>query len=322
MQTTVFTQTVENAEKFLGRWSLYLPGGAGYLKVDDDEGFMDAELLWYGGSIVPVAGLHFTDEGMVVTRISKEVRMRDATGEPVRVHQLTNQFKFKIISEDELAGKAILVNDNGMGTRVIEFTARRIPPLPPTPDLSRIKYGKPVRLFNGKDLSGWTLVNPGDRSPYQVIDGVLVNQPVEGEGRLGKFRTVDEFEDFKLNLELNLPGECNSGIYLRGIYEIQVKYNYGKKPTLRSMGALYGRVVPSESAEKPAGQWQDMEIILYKRHITVILNGIRIIDNQPVEGVTGGALTANEFLPGPIHLQGNHSRGVSYRNIVLTPILN
>jgi hypothetical protein len=60
---------------------------------------------------------------------------------------------------------------------------------------------------------------------------------------------------------------------------------------------------------------------LYKRHLTVVLNGKKIIDNQPVKGVTGEAMTADEFIPGPIYLQGNHGK-VSYRNIVLTPILD
>jgi hypothetical protein len=63
-----------------------------------------------------------------------------------------------------------------------------------------------------------------------------------------------------------------------------------------------------------------MDITLLDRHVTVILNGQRIIDNQPLLGCTGGALTSDEFRPGPIYLQGDHT-AVSYRNIVLTPIL-
>lgn len=322
LHSAVVAQEMEKPEKFLGRWSLYLPDGAGYLKVHGKQGFIDAELLWYGGSIYPVAGLYFTDESLVVTRISGQVRKQDASGKPLRTHQLTHQFIFSMLSDDELAGKAVLVNENGMGVRITEFTARKIPPLPPAPDLSAIRYGKPVILFNGEDLNQWTLTDPADRYPFQVVGGAMVNEPVQGEGKLGKFRTVDEFEDFKLNLELNLPVETNSGIYLRGIYEIQVKSTYGKPLNSHCMGALYGRIVPSVPAEKPLGQWQDLEIILCRRHVTVVLNGVTIIDNQPVEGVTGGALSANEFVPGPIYLQGNHGRGVKYRNIVLTPILN
>ena len=86
------------------------------------------------------------------------------------------------------------------------------------------------------------------------------------------------------------------------------------------MGAIYSRITPIFSAEKPAGEWQTLAITLCDRHVTVILNGTKIIDNQPLYGVTGGALTANEFIPGPIYLQGDHGK-VSYRNIVLTPII-
>lgn len=322
LHATGLCQNETSAENYTGRWSLYLPDGAGYLKVHEDQGFLDAELLWYGGSINPVAGLYLTDHSLVVTRISGVTRKRDASGKPERMHQLTDRFKFSPVSQNELKGVALLVNKNGKGIQRIEFTAKKNPPLPPRPDLNSIRYGEPVILFGGKDLNKWTLADPGDRSPFQLIDGIMVNQPVEGEGSLGKFRTVEEFEDFKLTLDFNYPGDCNSGIYLRGVYEIQMKYNYGKDPNLKSTGALYGRIVPSQAAEKPAGEWQDIEIILYKRHVTVTLNGSRIIDNQPVEGITGGALSANEFAPGPIYLQGNHSRGVSYRNIILTPILN
>jgi hypothetical protein len=87
------------------------------------------------------------------------------------------------------------------------------------------------------------------------------------------------------------------------------------------MGALYSRIVPLVAAEKPAGEWQEMDITLYKRHLTIVLNGEKIIDNQPVKGVTGGAMTADEFIPGPIYLQGDHGK-ISYRKIILTPILD
>ena len=75
------------------------------------------------------------------------------------------------------------------------------------------------------------------------------------------------------------------------------------------------------AAEKPAGEWQLLDITLCQRHLTVILNGKKIIDNQPVKGVTGGALSSDDFSPGPIYLQGDHGK-VSYRNMVLTPVDN
>ena len=85
------------------------------------------------------------------------------------------------------------------------------------------------------------------------------------------------------------------------------------------MGAIYSRIVPGATEEKPAGQWQQMDITLLDRHVTVKLNGELIIDNKPLLGCTGGALWSDEFRPGPVYLRGDHT-GVQYRNIVLRPI--
>jgi hypothetical protein len=115
-----------------------------------------------------------------------------------------------------------------------------------------------------------------------------------------------------------LPG-CNSGVYLRGIYEIQVLDSYGRRVNCHNMAALYGRITPRVAAEKPANEWQHVDVTLYKRHLTVVLNGVNIIDNAPVLGCTGGAITSDEFVKGPIYLQGDHS-DADFRNMVLTPI--
>jgi len=319
-QTEVINPT---AEKFMGRWAMYLPGGAGYIKVHNTDGFIDAEMLWYGGSVTPVEGLYFTEEGMVITGVSNVVRKRDESGKAIRTHKLTHRIEFRLVSDDEMEGKAVFVNRDGMSVSITKFTAKRIPDLPNRPDLSTIKYGKKIKLFNGKDLSGWELTNPDQKNGFGVSDGALVNKPVHKEGEhggYGNLRTIEEFEDFKLNIEVNIFAGSNSGIYLRGIYEVQVLDSYGKDLNPHNMGGLYSRITPSVAAEKPAGEWQELEIILYRRYVTVILNGKNIIDNQSLEGVTGGALTADEFVPGPIYLQGDHGE-VSFRNIILTPII-
>jgi hypothetical protein len=156
------------------------------------------------------------------------------------------------------------------------------------------------------------------------VNGVLTNQPVQIEGqprkRYGNLRTEQEFEDFNLKLEVKVPEKCNSGVYLRGIYEVQVLDSHGKPLDSHHMGAVYSRIAPTVAAEKPAGSWQSLDITLLDRHVTVSLNGITIIDNQPLPGCTGGALWADEFRPGPIYLQGDHD-GVEYRNLVLRPVL-
>jgi hypothetical protein len=131
---------------------------------------------------------------------------------------------------------------------------------------------------------------------------------------------VREFEDFNLTLETNVPKDGNSGIYLRGIYEVQVLDSYGKPLDPHNMGAIYSRICPSELAEKPAGEWQTFDITLVDRHATVILNGKKIIDNKPILGCTGGALWSDPLRPGPIYLQGDHT-GANYRHIVLRPVV-
>ena len=178
-------------------------------------------------------------------------------------------------------------------------------------------------MFNGENLDWWELTNPEQTNGWSVKNGVLINNPVQ-EGRrhvsYGNLRTTEVFEDFNLKLEVNIPEKGNSGVYLRGIYEVQVSDSYGGELDSHNMGAIYSRITPSVSAEKPAGQWQTLNITLLDRHVTVELNGKVIIDNEPLLGCTGGALWSDELKPGPIYLQGDHT-AISYRNIVLTPII-
>jgi hypothetical protein len=177
--------------------------------------------------------------------------------------------------------------------------------------------------LSDNDLTGWKLVEADKANGWSVKDGMLSNDPVQKEGAehisYGNIRTEKEFEDFNLKLEVNVPAGSNSGVYLRGRHEIQVSDSYGRPLNPHNMGALYSRIAPVVNAEKPAGEWQSMEMTLCDRHLTVVLNGKTIIDNQPVYGPTGGALTSDVFAPGPLYLQGDHGK-ISYRNIVLTPI--
>jgi hypothetical protein len=196
--------------------------------------------------------------------------------------------------------------------------------VPPAPDLAHVKFGEPLQLFNGQDLASWRLTDPNAVNGWSVKDGLLVNDPVQEQGQprknYGNLRTDQEFEDFKLTLEVRVPKDGNSGVYLRGIYEIQVDDSYGRRLDAHSMGALYSRIKPLLSAEKAAGQWQTMDLTLVDRHVSVVLNGKRIIDNQPVLGCTGGALWSDVNRPGPIYLQGDHT-GIEYRNLVLKPVV-
>ncbi|MEN8115413.1 MAG: DUF1080 domain-containing protein [Bacteroidota bacterium] len=313
----VLAATVSNAQDlkkdFFGMWTLDIDGGSvGWLGVHEKNGFLDAELLWKGGSVTPVSHIYFTaDNTLIVTR-TNEMRKGEE-----RTHVVTQTFKFKR-EGDNLEGIAVFPVRDGMSINKEKFKGWRLPDVGEAPDLSKVKYGKPIKLFNGKNLDGWELMGEGRKNGFKVVDGVMINDPEGGHG-FGNLRTVQEFGDFKLSLEVNVPANSNSGVYLRGMYEIQVLDSYGKELDSHNMGGLYSRIAPLQAAEKPAGEWQTMEMILCKRHVTVVLNGKTIIDNQPAYGPTGGAIIADVFKPGPIYLQGDHGK-VLYRNIVLTPI--
>ena len=313
----------ESGNHFLGRWALTIPGGgAGWLGVEQKEGYLDAGILWGGGSVVPAANVYVYENVLFVTRVHK-VERKDAAGKVARTQTFTETIIARTLG-DTMSLTQIRPNSNGKGASINEFSGKRISPLPPKPDLSGAKYAKPIVLFNGKNLEGWKLTNPGQTNGWSAEDGVLVNKPVQQEGKrhisYGNLCTVEEFEDFNLKLQVNVPKGGNSGVYLRGIYEVQVSDSYGNNLDAHNMGGIYSRITPTVNAEKPAGQWQSYDITLLDRHVTVKLNGKTIIDNQPLLGCTGGALWSDEFRPGPIYLQGDHT-AVTYRNIVLTPII-
>lgn len=311
------------ANPYIGRWALTIPGGAaGWLGITQEDGYLDASILWGGGSVVPVDSVFLADGSLYVVRLHR-VERKDGQGDVVR----TQTFPEAIVANvygDTMRLTQIQPRRDGTGIDQREFTGKRIPPLPSKPDLAKIRFGDPIGLFNGENLNGWELTNPRQTSGWSVQDGLLVNNPVQrrGERRIsyGNLRTKAEFEDFNLTLEVNVPKNGNSGIYLRGIYEVQISDSYGRTPSSHGMGAIYSRITPRVSAENPAGQWQTMDITLVDRHVTVKLNGTAIIDNEPLLGCTGGALWADEFRPGPIYLQGDHT-AVKYRNIVLTPVV-
>jgi hypothetical protein len=180
-------------------------------------------------------------------------------------------------------------------------------------------WGTPVALFNGKDLSGWT--TRGGENKWRVIDGVLTSA-----GGGANLLTTNTFDDFKLHVEFRYPKGSNSGVYLRGRYEVQIEDDEsptGGGPALAELGPLniggvYGFLPPNENASKGPGEWQTYDITLVGRRVTVVLNGRAVITDAAIPGITGGALDSNEGAPGPIYLQGDHGR-VEFRKIELTP---
>jgi hypothetical protein len=212
--------------------------------------------------------------------------------------------------EGQFEGEALRGETTDDQGRSVAWTGRRAPALkrvqPPS-------WGEPVELINGKDLTGWKPRSADARNRWEVRGGVLVNA---GAGT--DLLTEQKYTDFKLQAEFRYPSRSNSGIYLRGRYEIQIEDNFGDEPDSHKIGGVYGFLTPSVNAAKKAGEWQTLEVTLTGRVVTVLLNGERIIDRQTIPGITGGALDSDEGAPGPILLQGDHGP-VEFRRLTLTP---
>jgi hypothetical protein len=216
----------------------------------------------------------------------------------------TGQEFTAIATGDSLTG---VITDRA-GAR-ITVTGQRAPTLVRSraPD-----WGQPIDLL-ARGLSGWHVRTPGLTNGWTYLNGELTNAPPSIDLITGR-----TFTDFRLHVEVNVPKGGNSGIYLRGRYEVQVQDDYGKAPGNQLMGGIYGQVQPVSLPAKPAGEWQTFDITLIGRRVTVVLNGVTIIDNAEIPGITGGALDSDEGAPGPLMLQGDHS-GVRYRNIRISP---
>ena len=175
------------------------------------------------------------------------------------------------------------------------------------------KWGKPIHLFNGKDLTGWKLRSNERGNCWSVTGGAMTNNVPCVD-----IVSEQKFTDFKLHLEFNIVEKSNSGVYLRGRHEVQIQDDFGKATDSLRMGGVYGFLRPALNASARPGEWQSYDITLIGRRVTVALNGKTIIDNAEIPGITGGALDSDEGAPGPLMLQGDHGK-VTFRNIVITP---
>jgi hypothetical protein len=178
-------------------------------------------------------------------------------------------------------------------------------------------WGKPISLFNGKDLTGWEPRNPGGGSAWKAEDGALVK-----DGNGSDLLNTQKFQDFKLHIEFNCGVNANSGVFLRGRYEVQVETEAAKEPKSHHTGGVYGFLDPVPEQPRRPDVWQSFDITLVGRTVTVVQNGITVIDQKEIPGITGGALDSHEGLPGPLYLQASEVGRVSYRNILITPAIH
>ena len=232
------------------------------------------------------------------------------------IHYSNNKFHFSLPPQWEQGDKDMIfegnaTNDGISGTVVFpdgkkyNWTGVRAPALKRTKEPV---WGTPVRLFNGKDLTGWHAMG---ENQWKAENGIL-RSPKSGANIV----TDKSFTDFKLHIEFRYPQGSNSGVYLRGRYEVQVMDSKVVSPV--DLGGVYGFIAPSELVAKAPGEWQSYDITLVGRMVTVVANGKKIICNQEIPGITGGALDSREGEPGPLLLQGDHGP-IEFRNIVITP---
>lgn len=233
-------------------------------------------------------------------------------------------------------------------------------------------------LFDGKGLSGWKFRNPDAKKVWVACDDVRLDPadparllPVGSgggpdavllcgeDGRGSDIMTEQNFNDYELHLEFTVPKGSNSGVYNRGLFEIQVFDSFGaSKLAFHDCGALYERAIPRENHAKPPGEWQSFDITLKGKRLSLVWNGKSVYDKidvrygetdkaaferlnqenagKPVElrvkleakdgkylGYFGEGGTRSSLpgpdRPGPILLQGDHGP-VAYRNIRIRPL--
>jgi hypothetical protein len=173
-------------------------------------------------------------------------------------------------------------------------------------------WNDPQPLFNGKDLSGWEPIGNA-KNNWAAVNGELVNQAAGAN-----LRTSRTYNDFKLHVEFNCPNDGNSGIYLRGRYEVQIEYQAGDAADpLHSIGSIYSFIAPAVNVSRKPGTWESFDITLVGRRVTIFRNRIKTVNDQEIPGPTGGALDANESEPGPFYIQGDHTGGMRFRNITV-----
>ncbi len=286
-------------DAFLGRWDLTISAGEGdrtypsWLELTRDGETLKARLVGRGGSVFPVPDVSI-ENGELKFQFSR------------KMPQSTTVYRARL-KDGRLEGTLV---EGERPPRA--WTGVRAPTWPKA--VGKKKPGKPVALFNGKDLSGWLAQDPRRPLGWTVKDSALAN-----EAHANNIYSEKKFSDFRLEVEYRVAAKSNSGVYLRGRYEIQVLDDFGEPPESHRNGALYGFLTPRVNASKPAGEWQMLEATLVANRVTVILNGAKIIDDEEIPGITGGALDSHEAEPGPIMLQGDHGP-VQYRKVVVTPL--
>jgi hypothetical protein len=296
---TATTAPAVPVESFLGRWDLTLKAPdkeyPSWLELTQENGQLKAVMVGRWGNARPLPKVEITNGQLKFVSPKEE---EGAKSDMVFNGTLTGS---------TLSGTATAPD----GTTTWTWTGEKAPSLK---ESGTPKWGKPIALFNGKDLSGWTMSKSEAKTAWKLENGNLVT-PGEGPELIND----QKFQDFKLHVEFKPDADSNSGVYLRGRYEVQIETDSPNDPPNRRLGSVYGFLTPSPEPARTSGKWQTYDITLIGRNITVVHDGKTIIDNQEIPGITGGALDSREAQPGPIYLQGSEKGYVYFRKIVITP---
>jgi hypothetical protein len=283
---------------FLGRWDLTLKTPKqelpSWIEISEDQG--QPKVLMVG----------LTDHATPLARVQmKEGEIEFVSPEGEEGFSEDMEFKGKVVG-GQLVGTA-----TGSSGTSWPWIGRRAPTLKRT---GTPIWGEPITLFNGKDFNGWRFSDPSRAGNWKVEGGTLVNH-----GHGSEIITTSKFEDFKIHLEFNCGPQSNSGVYLRGRYEVQIETDSVQEPPSHHTGGVYGFIAPTPELPRKPGEWRTFDITILGRTVTVVQDGQTIIDHQEIPGITGGALDSHEELPGPIYLQGSEEGRVAFRNIMITP---
>jgi hypothetical protein len=289
-------QASDSTQSFLGRWDLTLKAPdreyPSWLEITQENGQLKARMTSRWGHARPLPKVEISNDHITFVSPKEEEDRKD-----------------DMVFEGKLTGKTLVGTTTGQDGAPWQWTGERAPDLKET---GTPKWGKPVALFNGKDLNGWHPSDPKATATWKVENGTLVSP-----GKGPELITDKKFKDFKLHIEFNCGKGSNSGVYLRGRYELQIEDDPEPEgPTMRT-GGVYGFLAASPEPQRKPGEWQTYDITLVGRVVTVVLNGQTIIDKQEIPGITGGALDSHEGLPGPIYLQGSEAGHVVFRNITI-----
>ena len=300
----LFSSTLAHAKTgsvnpFLGRWDLTLKAPdseyPSWLEVRQEGGQLKAQMVGRWGSARELPKVEISAGRLKFVSPKEEEGSKD-----------------DMVFEGKVTGKTMHGTVNGPGGTTWTWDGEKAPELK---EAKTPKWGKPIELFNGKDLSGWKM-NTAGPPEWTVQDGTLVS-PGNGPELIAD----SKFQDFKLHIEFNCGKDSNSGVYLRGRYEVQIETESQAEPPSHHTGGIYGFLAPSPELPRSPDKWQSFDITLVGRRVTLVQNGQTIIDNQEVPGITGGAIDSHEGMPGPIYLQGTEKGHVAFRNIVITPAI-